>query len=470
MKQHLLSCVLSLIVGPYVLLHGRAADSSSLNLNEGKYANRKVAALVTISGHVYHDSNAFNDGKLEGPGTNASGTLYINMFSMLNGIEIAVATVPVNTDGSYQISGDFSGYYQLRINGNQATIGQSSPLTQFSQRWTIFGERLGLGQVTDGLGNGILTIGVFSAQPIVDADFGVQQYPVSHSKTFQIPEPTLNSTIILNGTGSTQSPGPLSGDDVEDGTLGAGKTVLFSLFNNLAGNELHYNGVKLSEGAKIVNYNPALLAIKFTKPSSMSTGFFYQILDNASFYGNAGIYQINWTVLPVTLIKFTASQNEGAVILDWTTSQEENSNHFEIQRSIDGKAWQTLGSVAASGASNDSKHYSFKDISPVKSGLYRLKMVDLDDTFAFSSIQTVIVRDSGNLTFFPNPAQNTLNFSNSKEIIEVKIYNNVGKLMLKTQVPTNGKIDVSALSTGSYVVKVTSKNGSQESLHLAVDK
>src|SRR5262249_33919649 len=56
-------------------------------------------------------------------------------------------------------------------------------------------------------------------------------------------------------------------------------------------------------------------------------------------------------VLPVTLSQFSASlQNEKAV-LKWRTETEINSDHFEVEKSLDGSSWSTIVSVPSHGDS-----------------------------------------------------------------------------------------------------------------------
>ncbi|CAN0364548.1 unnamed protein product, partial [Phaeothamnion confervicola] len=261
-------------------------------------------AITTISGNVYYDMNGLTDGKLEGQGTNLSGNLYIHLLTIEG---ITVGTTPVKSDGTYQISGDYNGFYKLCISSIPTSLGTSYPIIIFKQPWTNVGERLGIGQSSDGYPDCILILSLSSGQSVTNADFAVQQTPVSHSKNYMVTVPELNAFITLNGTGTTSSPGPLTGEDPEDGTFGAGSTVVISdLYNYIHGNEVYYGGTKLSTGTKITNYDPNLLSVKITDPSSRLALFAYYFPDAAGFWGLAGQYQITWTPLPVTLINFTA--------------------------------------------------------------------------------------------------------------------------------------------------------------------
>ncbi|MFZ1730451.1 MAG: hypothetical protein WBQ23_10225 [Bacteroidota bacterium] len=48
-------------------------------------------------------------------------------------------------------------------------------------------------------------------------------------------------------------------------------------------------------------------------------------------------------VIPVELIRFSASQVHGSVLLAWSTAAETNSYGFEVQRKTERGDWSTLG-------------------------------------------------------------------------------------------------------------------------------
>ena len=64
-------------------------------------------------------------------------------------------------------------------------------------------------------------------------------------------------------------------------------------------------------------------------------------------------------VLPITLLKFNGKNENGDNLLYWTTTSESNSSHFEVQYSTDGKVFEALGTVAATGKSNNEINYNF---------------------------------------------------------------------------------------------------------------
>ena len=95
----------------------------------------------------------------------------------------------------------------------------------------------------------------------------------------------------------------------------------------------------------------------------------------------------NETALPVELIRFDGKLVSNNVHLYWSTASEQNSDYFLIEKSFDGIDWNLVGSVKASGNSNQTIDYSFID-NDLKFGVsyYRLKQFDFDGEFKIYSV------------------------------------------------------------------------------------
>jgi hypothetical protein len=102
------------------------------------------------------------------------------------------------------------------------------------------------------------------------------------------------------------------------------------------------------------------------------------------------------TWLPLTLTSFTATRINGSdgytrVRLIWETAQESNTSHFLVERSNDLiNFYTTVMRVPAAGNSSMPITYTYYDSFPTNGdNLYRLKMVDLDNSFTFSPYRLV---------------------------------------------------------------------------------
>ena len=170
-------------------------------------------------------------------------------------------------------------------------------------------------------------------------------------------------------------------------------------------------------------------------------------------------------VLPIELLSFTGKLQNENVKLNWSTSFEQNNKGFEIERSLDGINFRKIGFVAGAGNSNSTRNYSFTDPQrAVEFNYYRLKLVDIDNTFDYSDV--VLVKNAfgkQDVYMAGNPITNSINIQFAKtpngkvavSIYDMKgskiydmIYNNYTQTSLK--INTANKL----LAHGVYSVKV----------------
>lgn len=172
---------------------------------------------------------------------------------------------------------------------------------------------------------------------------------------------------------------------------------------------------------------------------------------------------ISEAALPVTLVEFKATRQENAALLSWITTHEASSDHFEIERSGNGKQWKTIGTVPSHRESDEKQSYAFTDTTPLPAeNLYRLKMVDQDGTYAFSRIQSVTFGDQRNAILYPNPVtvgdKLQIRASDPLTITRIAIFDSEGREVLSC--PWQSEIDVSRLPAGLYIVRITYRDGS----------
>ena len=178
--------------------------------------------------------------------------------------------------------------------------------------------------------------------------------------------------------------------------------------------------------------------------------------------------------LPVTLISFSAKGNDGnQVILNWSTSFESNSERFDIQHSKDGRSWVFKGTVNASGESKSASEYNFTDSSPnAGENLYRLMMVDKDQTFAYSRIASVKIDGLFETAFYPNPVSETLFLKTAQpsQVKEINVRNSTGNLVFNSpSIPASG-IDVTRFGSGIYLIQLVLIDGTSSSHKIFVTK
>ena len=167
------------------------------------------------------------------------------------------------------------------------------------------------------------------------------------------------------------------------------------------------------------------------------------------------------TPLPVTLTAFDAKPEGHTALLTWVTTEETNSDRFEIERSIDGKAWAVIGTVKAMGESIVRKEYSFTDAQPSAArNFYRLNMLDRDGSQAYSRIRLVEWQGAGQWVF-PNPSSGPVYVSNPAGITRIMLTDLSGRLRRDVSVAANGQLDIRNIPGGTYLLKVSRKDGTE---------
>lgn len=180
------------------------------------------------------------------------------------------------------------------------------------------------------------------------------------------------------------------------------------------------------------------------------------------------------TFVPVELLFFNSTLNDGTVSLKWATVSETNNHGFEIQRKIINNAsltqWEVLGFVPGNGTSLVYTEYEFIDNYKMPGKLmYRLKQLDLDGTYKYSSIATIEIPFSCYeytlYTNYPNPFNPTTLIKYSlpeTAVISISVHNILGQKVatligneLKEPGLYSVVFDASSLPCGIYFYSIS---------------
>jgi hypothetical protein len=159
--------------------------------------------------------------------------------------------------------------------------------------------------------------------------------------------------------------------------------------------------------------------------------------------------------LPVSLASFNARRIKNNVEVTWSADLEENLNYYEIQSAVVGQEFSTVGTVNAGGT------YTFIHTTPRKGTLqYRLKMVDLDGSFAYSEVRTL--RGQGSITdfkVFPNPSNGEAKvaITDISENMDVQVLDNAGRVIKSLSMKNTSQVNINGLQKGMYMVRIVNK-------------
>ncbi len=210
--------------------------------------------------------------------------------------------------------------------------------------------------------------------------------------------------------------------------------------------------------------------VRATFADSMINGLTYFNIHTVTNSNGEIRAQLGNLTLPVKLTYFNGYKDRNQVALLWEASQEINVKNYEVeQQNIETGEWVKKATIAAVGGSAARK-YSFDDIPALGKKdyvLYRLKMIDADGKFVYSSIIRINYSQSkAGLTIMPNPVVNnklrfTITGMASEQKAEISVIDLGGRTMLKTSASSllNNNIDISKLSSGMYKLVIRMNDG-----------
>jgi hypothetical protein len=173
--------------------------------------------------------------------------------------------------------------------------------------------------------------------------------------------------------------------------------------------------------------------------------------------------------LPVHFVLFNVKCEDDEVLVTWKTVQEQNSSHFNIERSTDGVGWTVIGNLPAARNSSIEKSYSFTDDRPVQNAYYRIAQYDLDARVQYTRVIRSSCTITEGFTLWPNPTHGAVFVNivarNESQVV-IKILDSKGALV-KVQrariLPGSNQLtaDMGSLPNGVYSLQVVWNNSAQ---------
>jgi hypothetical protein len=165
--------------------------------------------------------------------------------------------------------------------------------------------------------------------------------------------------------------------------------------------------------------------------------------------------------LPVTLLSLEGKQASDHIQILWSTATEINTDHFTVEKSLNGNAWMPIGQIQAAGNSNSVLKYMQPDFKPQPgTQFYRLKLTSTSGEVSYS--HTIAVKyNNGSAAdkIYPNPANESIVLSlnaTDENPATVRIYNSLGLKIYEQQNMNSDSmlIDIAGFNNGLYIVEV----------------
>lgn len=171
------------------------------------------------------------------------------------------------------------------------------------------------------------------------------------------------------------------------------------------------------------------------------------------------------TVLPVTWLYVNGTRQNNTALIKWATASESNTSRFEIEYSSNGTSFSKIGTVTAASNTNLTQRYEFLHPSPTGGkNFYRIKQIDLDNRFTYSSIIVLEKSDLPTSTFIaPNPVHNeTTVYFGEEGSKTLQLINLNGRILYTENIsPSNTRhsIKFDKLPPGVYLLRLQTTNG-----------
>jgi hypothetical protein len=188
-------------------------------------------------------------------------------------------------------------------------------------------------------------------------------------------------------------------------------------------------------------------------------------LDGRSGTANAEIHASHLFAdgtIPVVFSSIGIQRNGSAALLSWGISTEINTSRYAVQRSSDGRQFETIGSVAAL-SNGRANNYAYTDLQPLPGiSYYRVAGIDKDGRQQYSGIVRLALTDqtTSGIRLFPLPAKTVVNVRLDQVgagLQTLLLADGTGRILAqRTLMPAGTMVqtsfDISALAAGSYWV------------------
>lgn len=204
---------------------------------------------------------------------------------------------------------------------------------------------------------------------------------------------------------------------------------------------------------------------------------YYLLINNWTPSGTGFEISFQWSggagadcsIVPVEMLDFSGTCDDGKTTLQWVTASELNNDYFTVMKSGNGMIFKTIGWVMGAGTSNELRQYQFTDEElNDKPVYYQLKQTDFDGSVSFSKMIQVNcghVMDVFECTSYQTD-ENTLVADFTSVVGEnyvVSIIDITGKQISTKSVTADAnstiiEFPISLFYHGLFILKITSQN------------
>ncbi len=369
-------------------------------------------------------------------GTSAYPGASVQLYKGISPAGIATGSpVTVNSSGiwtvatSALVSGD--NYYAVQTSGSCASAASSAAAVLTPAACpTISGSYTDANTVINGTMPSSFTGAIRLYQD--GALIGSQSISAASIWSITVPSNTLYYNGVLSATAQASGGAESSGCSNTNvgctspvtpsitptsSTITTGNTVTFTVNNVSAGS---WYAVADNSGISYAtsSYRPGsgsftITSNTFMTPATYSLKLSADALTGCPASFAAASVTVN-AALPLLLLDFNAAYNDGQLFFNWSTTDEKNVNHFELEESSDGSLFSLLASIPVQTTADLVHHYHYElKKQLLHASYFRLRIADSDGKMQYSR---VILLKPGTwqnpaVKVMPNPFKDVLNIT-----------------------------------------------------------
>jgi hypothetical protein len=249
---------------------------------------------------------------------------------------------------------------------------------------------------------------------------------------------------------------PLQADAGKDTAIYAGDSVFIGSYTNGI-DTIQWQNQNI--GTAIDSTRPGF----WVKPTQNTCYILTQIVNG---YTSSDTMCVTIKTLPLLIKNYELKiSNQKQLENIWTTANEVNVSHYNIQRSINGKDFATIGTVKANNKASNEYEYidgiRYWELG-VSKLYYRVVGVDDDGRKTYSEARTLNFKPQtlNGISVYPNPSKDVVHIT-GENIKEVKIINCLGQQIATGRNLRNDAIIINTtnFNKGLYIVQVLLVNG-----------
>lgn len=162
----------------------------------------------------------------------------------------------------------------------------------------------------------------------------------------------------------------------------------------------------------------------------------------------------NVTILPANILSFhVAVRNNHTATIDWKTPVEKVNSTYSVERSPDGRQWETVRENIDQSFQAGKLSFFMEDKQPYSGeSFYRLRIAAASGETVYSPIRSVRIGSNTPLTVYPNPFTDRLFLSNRDRKEKITITDLGGRLIAISKVAN--VLYLYSLKPGIYLLQV----------------